>query len=113
MAGAQVVAEVFISYVQEDGELAAQMAFQLESRGVKTWYYGRDSLPGPAYLLQVSEALRAARVILVIVSESSLCSRQEIVTAYETGRLFSPRLCRGACGFRSRGNYIRRCPAHY
>lgn len=85
--------EVFISHAQEDGELARQAAAALESAGYSTWYYERDSMPGPSYLVQTSQAIRQARAVMLIISPHSLQSHQvtkEVVRAHEENKPFVP-----------------------
>jgi len=43
----RVKAQIFISHVEEDQALAIAAANALEGKGYTTWYYERDSLPGP------------------------------------------------------------------
>ncbi len=38
---------IFISHVAEDSSIAIQTAEALEAKGYSTWYYERDSVPGP------------------------------------------------------------------
>ena len=52
---------IFISYVEEDSYVALQIAGALEAKGYNTWYYERDSVPGPAYLAQMGDAIEQAR----------------------------------------------------
>ena len=78
--------EVFISHVESDGALALEMAAGLETAGYTTWYYERDSIPGPTYLAQVGKAIDEAKAFIVLISRASIVSHQvenEIVRAYE------------------------------
>lgn len=87
--------DVFISHVEEDADLAVSLAGELELAGFTTWYYERDTLPGPSYLLQVAEAIGDANVVLVVISTHALSSHQvtaEVVRAYECGKPFVPLL---------------------
>ncbi len=87
--------DIFISHVEEDSGFALELAAALEQAGLVTWYYERDCYPGPAYLLQVAEAIDQASIVAVIISERSLGSNQvtsEIVRAYEGGKSFVPLL---------------------
>jgi len=86
---------VFISHVDRDADLAITLSRGLEAAGITTWYYERDSVPGPEYLTQVSTAIENSAVVAVIISPNSLGSRQvtnEIVRAYEEGKPFVPLL---------------------
>jgi hypothetical protein len=85
--------DVFISHVEEDSNIATEIAQCLEKAGYTTWYYERDSVPGTSYLAQVGESIDWARAVLLIISESSLSSYQvnnEVIRAYETGKPFIP-----------------------
>jgi sugar lactone lactonase YvrE len=84
---------VFISHVEEDRDIA--VAEGLEEAGYETWYYERDSIIGPSYLLQTKQAVENAQAIIVIISLHSLSSRQvtaEVVRAHEAGIPFLPLL---------------------
>ena len=88
-------ARVFISYVEEDGAIASEIAQKLEERAYNIWYYERDSIPGESYLTQVGEAIDKAAVVLLIISPASIRSQQvtnEIIRAYEGGKPFLPLL---------------------
>ena len=87
------MADVFISYVEEDGAAAAELAAALEDAGYSVWYYERDSIPGPPYLIQVNEAIEQARAVVLLISRDSLSSNQvtnEVVFAHESRRPFIP-----------------------
>lgn len=89
------MAEVFISYVQEDGDVARQIADGLEAAGYAVWYYERDSLPGHSYLEQILEVIDQARAVVVILSPAALGSPQvniEISEAHVAGKRFVPLL---------------------
>lgn len=87
--------DVFISHVEEDADLAVGLASELELAGFTTWYYERDTLRGPSYLLQVADAIGDASVVLVVISTHALSSHQvtaEVVRAYEREKPFVPLL---------------------
>lgn len=86
---------VFISHVAEDSARAVQVATGIEDAGYTSWYYERDSLPGPTYLDQILAALARASAMIVLVSPAALASWQidrEVVQAYERGLPFLPLL---------------------
>jgi Tol biopolymer transport system component len=86
---------VFISHVEEDAAIALDIARGLEEAGFQTWYYERDSVPGPPYLIQVGEAVDAASAVILVISPHSLGSSQvtaEVVRAYESNKPFVPLL---------------------
>jgi hypothetical protein len=89
------VAEIFISYVQEDGDVAREIADGLEGAGYSVWYYERDSLPGYSYLEQILEVIDQARAVVVVLSPAALGSPQvniEISEAHTAGKRFVPLL---------------------
>jgi hypothetical protein len=85
--------QIFISYVEEDSADAQQIAQGLESSGYTTWYYERDSLPGPSYLSQVGKAIDSAAALLILITPRSLRSNQmtkELIRGYEADKLLVP-----------------------
>ncbi|MEI7901616.1 MAG: toll/interleukin-1 receptor domain-containing protein, partial [bacterium] len=85
--------DLFISHAEQDGRLTKELASGLEKRGFTTWYYERDSVPGLSYLLQTAQAIRESKVVVLIISKSSLCSNQvtkEVVRAHEENKPFLP-----------------------
>jgi TIR domain-containing protein len=87
------MSDVFISHVEENRSLVEELAYGLEAAGYTTWYYERDSLPGLSYLLQTSQAIEQAQVVVLVISRESLGSIQmtsEVVQAYEAGKPFIP-----------------------
>jgi len=51
------MSDVFISHVEEDAEIALEIALGLEEAGYTTWCYEVDSIPGPSYLIQTGQAV--------------------------------------------------------
>jgi serine/threonine-protein kinase len=90
----RIMSHIFLSYVEEDGELVQQLARDLEAAGFATWYYQRDSIPGPDYLLQTGEAIEQASAVVLVISAATLNSphqvTKEVVRAHESGRPFVP-----------------------
>jgi hypothetical protein len=89
------MADIFISYVEEDSSFAIEIAQAMENRGFSAWYYERDSVPGPSYLRQTGEAIEACRAVILLISSHALGSYQvtrEIVRAYESNKPFLPLL---------------------
>ncbi|MDY6952277.1 MAG: toll/interleukin-1 receptor domain-containing protein [Thermodesulfobacteriota bacterium] len=87
------MAQIFVSHAEEDASLAIQLASSLEEEGFSTWYYERDSLPGPSYLLQVGREIEACECVLLFASPSSLESQHvtnEVIRAYEHRKHFLP-----------------------
>jgi hypothetical protein len=78
-------ANVFVSHVEEDAEIALEITLGLEEAGYSTWCYEVDILPG-LYLTQVEHAVGCCPVFLLVISPDSLGSNQvtnELVRAYE------------------------------
>ncbi|HVN80719.1 MAG TPA: toll/interleukin-1 receptor domain-containing protein [Terriglobia bacterium] len=87
------MSEIFVSHVEEDKDSALEIASQLELSGYTTWYYERDSEPGPSYLLQIDRAIEQSLVIVVLISADALVSVQvtkEVIRAHEKGLPFIP-----------------------
>ncbi|MFB3890260.1 MAG: toll/interleukin-1 receptor domain-containing protein, partial [Candidatus Bathyarchaeia archaeon] len=63
---------VFISYVEEDSKVATEIAQGLEKAGYKTWYYERDSIPGPSYLVATGLTVEQSQAIILIISPHSI-----------------------------------------
>ncbi len=84
---------VFISYSQEDSNVALELAGELEKAGYSTWYYERDGVPGVPYLLLTGRAIEDCDAVLLLVSRASLSSHQvtrEVERAHEAGRILFP-----------------------
>jgi hypothetical protein len=89
------MADIFISYVEENSCLAIDLAHTLESLGLSTWYYERDTVPGRSYLLQIGEAIDVCKAVMLLISSHSLSSHQvtqEVIQAYEKQKPFLPLL---------------------
>ena len=87
------MSDIFIAHVEEDADVALEIALGLEEAGYATWCYEVDSIPGPSYLLQTGEAVEASKAVVVVISPHSLGSRQvtkEIVRGHESGKDFIP-----------------------
>jgi hypothetical protein len=85
--------DVFISHVEEDANVALEIALCLEEAGYRTWCYQMDGIPGPSYLTQIGQAIDKARAFLLLISPTSLKSRQvtdEVIHAHEASKKFLP-----------------------
>lgn len=70
------MADVFISYHEKSaGELAEQIADELEAVGISSWCARRDILPGDDFADEIPAQIDACRVFLLIVDESVYESR--------------------------------------
>ena len=85
---------VFVSHVEEDGDVALELALELEHAGYRTWCYEIDSVPGPTYLRQTRHAVAEARVMVVVISPHALDAPQqierEVLRAFELRKPFIP-----------------------
>ncbi|MBI3964620.1 MAG: AAA family ATPase [Chloroflexi bacterium] len=87
------MSDVFISYVEEDADVVEPLADGLTEAGYSCWCYQHSSLPGPSYLLQVSQAIAACQVVLLVLSPHTLGSHQvdkEVNYAHEFAKPFLP-----------------------
>ena len=87
--------KVFISYVQEDGAVAYEIAAGLESQGYSSWYYERDCPAGADYFEETHKAISDCEAMVIIISPRSLPSDQitrEIVRAVESSKATFPLL---------------------
>src|SRR4051794_9657315 len=66
--------QVFISHVAEDAATARELAVRLEEAGYTTWFYERDSRPGPPYVTQILQAIAQLTVVIVLLSSAALGS---------------------------------------
>ncbi len=87
--------QVFLSYDRADEAFAKSLSAELSKRGLSVWRDEEELLPGDNWALQIGEALRKSRAMVVLISPKSMRSkwvRHEIEYAlgdlrYE-GRLF-------------------------
>jgi len=87
------LADAFISYVEEDSDLASEVARGLSDAGISTWRYEADSVSGQNYLLQTRKEIETCSAFVVILSRASIGSEQvdrEVVRAHECSRPFMP-----------------------
>jgi hypothetical protein len=88
--------QIFISHVEEDEPIARDLAQGLEEAGYGTWYYERDSAPGPSYLIQTHDAIIAAGAVVLLVSADTLSRPHqvtpEVVRAHESHKPIVPLL---------------------
>lgn len=88
--------DIFLCHSESDTDIVTEIARGLEDAGFKTWYYERDTVPGPSYTSQVVDSIDACKVVLVVISPDSLDSRQvshELIRGQEGGKVFIPVLC--------------------
>lgn len=68
--------DVFVSYASQDKQVADAIVARLENRGVRCWYAPRDITGGASYAAAIVEAIRNARVFILVLSTSSNESSQ-------------------------------------
>ena len=88
-------APAFFSYAREDSSLALRIASDLKSAGTNVWLDQLDIRPGQQWDLQVEKALNACDEMLVILSPTSVDSRNvmdEISFALEESKTVIPLL---------------------
>jgi len=87
------MADVFISYVEEDGELVEEIARVLNAAGYSTWRYQRDVAAGDDYLLETRRNIEQCKAFLLLLSPMAITSDQidkEVVRAHECHKPFVP-----------------------
>src|SRR6202162_1451199 len=87
--------KIFVSYVEEDGDVAHEIARHLESHGYTSWYYERDCPAGADYFEETFKAISDCEAMAIIISPRSLPSDQitrEIVRAVESNKATLPLL---------------------
>ncbi|HEY7887988.1 MAG TPA: toll/interleukin-1 receptor domain-containing protein [Steroidobacteraceae bacterium] len=68
--------DIFISYSQPDRECAYEMTRHLEATGLTVWIAPRDVSPAAEWAEEIIEAISAARVMVLVFSQSSNSSPQ-------------------------------------
>jgi len=69
---------LFLSHVEEDGDVGLDLARELELRGYSVWCYERDSTPGPSYLLNIRTAIRECQAVILLASPHSIGKSHQI-----------------------------------
>lgn len=67
--------KVFISYVNDDRELARRLSRSLEAAGFEVWLDESNILPGDNWAEKVSQALRDSQAMVVLVSPAAMESK--------------------------------------
>lgn len=66
-----MTADVFISFASKDRKVATTLCQSLERRGVKCWISARDILPGENFQVAIVQAIRHARILLLVFTANS------------------------------------------
>jgi len=91
------MSDVFISHVEEDADVALEIAGGLNAAGYTTWCYEEETEPGVSYLKQIGEAIEACQAAVLVISPQSLGSDQvtrEVEFSHELRKAFVPVLHR-------------------
>lgn len=84
---------LFLSYVEEDRELALALSSQLELSGYPVWCYETDALPVVSYLDSARQAIDACEAFVLLVSPRSMASHEvdtEIQYAHQKAKRTIP-----------------------
>jgi hypothetical protein len=87
------IVDVYIAHVDEDADIALEIALYLEKAGYSTWCYEVDSISGPSYRMQTREAVEQSRAVVVVISSHSKDSSEvtrEVVAADESNKELIP-----------------------
>jgi len=89
------MAELFISHIDEDQQMALALADALEARGFTAWRYRRDCRGGPDFRDQIPDAIDHCRALIVLLSPGALGSRyvrKEVYWAQQRSKPIVPLL---------------------
>jgi hypothetical protein len=64
-------ANVFISFASPDRKIATVLCNALETRGFKCWISSRNIRPGENFQVSIVQAIRRARILLLVFTENS------------------------------------------
>ena len=87
--------DVFISYSSKNADVANQVMTYLEQHGIQCWIAPRNIAPGKEWVPAIQEALREAKVFVLIYTDESNASRQvmnEVALAFNAEKIMVP-LC--------------------
>ena len=85
--------DVFISYSSQNKEAAQAICHVLEQNEIKCWMAPRDIPPGSEYGDLIDEAIKSAKVVVVLFSETaatSLWVKGELNIAFEEQKIIIP-----------------------
>ncbi|MGH8320007.1 MAG: toll/interleukin-1 receptor domain-containing protein [Steroidobacteraceae bacterium] len=68
--------EIFVSYSQPDRDCAYELTHHLEAKGFSVWIAPRDVSPAAEWACEIIDAISAARVMVLVFSQSSNNSPQ-------------------------------------
>ena len=67
--------DVFVDYLDEDFPVGNAIVTGLENKGIRCWTETRDLTPGPPYSVAINTAIKASRIMVVVISGNSNQSR--------------------------------------
>jgi hypothetical protein len=85
--------DVFISYSSKDKAIADAVCSRLEAGGIRCWIAPRDVIPGRSYGEAIIEAIRQARVMVLVFSANANASNhiaKEVERAVSNGLAILP-----------------------
>jgi hypothetical protein len=69
-------ADIFISFASKDVKVALTLCSAIENRGFKCWISARDIQPGDNFQVSIVQALRSAKVLLLVFTANSNTSEE-------------------------------------
>ena len=85
--------DVFISYSTKNKDIADAIVNRLEESGISCWYAPRNIEPGQEWVSAIRDALNAAKVFVLILTDESNGSRQvmnEVALAFNAAKTMVP-----------------------
>ena len=64
--------KVFISYSQEDSDIAQRLYDDLKNAGIELWFDREDLMPGQDWKLDITKVIRESSVFLALISSKSM-----------------------------------------
>src|SRR5262249_32126803 len=86
-------ADIFISHSTEDRKITETLREALEDRGFSCWISSRDIAPGENFQVAIVQAIRAAKVMILVFSGNSNNSdeiKKEVVLAGQSRLIVIP-----------------------
>lgn len=90
---ARHLGKIFISHTSADKPFVRRLSKRIESEGYSVWLDEHDLLVGDPLAERIGDALKSARVVLVVVSTTSIASRW---LRYELN-IATERMIKGQC----------------
>lgn len=87
------MAQVFISFVEEDKRIAEDIAKALEAEGYSAWFYTEKAVIGDRYLEEISREIEACEAFIILISKVAMGSHEvnvELTAAYRKRKSIIP-----------------------